>query len=40
MPNTRHLLDMGQTQNHETMTLRNLTTVDLLYFNMFEDPHK
>ena len=32
------LLEVGLTQNWETMALRNLTTVDLLYFVMCEDP--
>ena len=34
-----HLLEVGQTQNEETMALQMLTTVDLLYFIMCEDPH-
>ena len=34
-----HLLDIGLTQNRETMVLRTLTTVDLFYFIMCEDPH-
>ena len=33
-----HLLEVGLTQNRETMALRMLTTVDLLYFIMCEDP--
>ena len=35
-----HLLEEGLTQNQETMALRTLITVDLLYFNMREDPHE
>ena len=35
-----HLLKVGLTQNHETMVLRMLTTVDLFYFIMCEDPHE
>jgi hypothetical protein len=35
-----HLLEAGLTQNRETMTLRTLTTVDLFYFIMREDPHE
>jgi hypothetical protein len=27
-----HLLEVGLTQNQETMALQNLTTVDLLYY--------
>ena len=34
-----HLLEVGLTQNRETMTLQTLTTVDLFYFIMVEDPH-
>jgi hypothetical protein len=34
-----HLSDVGLTQNHETMTLRMLTTVDLFYFIVDEDLH-
>ena len=33
-----HLLEVGLTQNRETMAFRNLTTVNLLYFMMDEDP--
>jgi hypothetical protein len=34
-----HLLEVGLTRNYlETMALRMLTTVDLLYFIMCEDP--
>jgi hypothetical protein len=32
-----HLLKVGLTQNWGTMALRNLTTVDLLYFIMCKD---
>ena len=32
-----HFLEIGVTQNRETMALRNLTSVDLLYFIMWED---
>ena len=32
-----HLLEVGLTQNWETIALWNLTTVDFLYFNMYED---
>ena len=35
-----HLLEVGLTQNWETMTLRTLTTVDLFYFIICEDPHE
>jgi hypothetical protein len=31
-------LEVGQTQNRETMALRTLTTVDLFYFIMCEEP--
>jgi hypothetical protein len=34
---TNHLLEVGLTQNRETMALRMLTTVDLFYFIMCED---
>ena len=34
-----HLLKVGVTQNRETIALRMLTTVDLFYFIMHEDPH-
>ena len=33
------LLEVGLTQNRETMVLRMFTTVDLFYFIMCEDPH-
>ena len=32
------LLEVGLTQNRETMALRVLITVDLFYFNMYKDP--
>ena len=35
-----HLFEVGLTQNHDIMALRTLTTVDLLYFIMCEDPHE
>jgi hypothetical protein len=35
-----HLLEVGLTQNQETMALRTLTTVGLFYFIMDEDPHE
>ena len=35
-----HLLEVGLTLNRETMALRTLTIVDLLYFIMREDPHE
>ena len=35
-----HLLEVGLTQNRETMALRTLTTVDLFYFIMCEDLHE
>ena len=35
-----HLLEVGLTQNRETMALRTLTTVRLFYLIMLEDPHK
>ena len=35
-----HLLEVGLTQNRETMALRMLTTVGLFYFIMCEDPHE
>ena len=34
------LLEVGLTQNRETMALKMLITFDLLYFIMREDPHK
>jgi hypothetical protein len=33
-----HLLEVGLTQNEETMALRTLITVGLFYFIMCEDP--
>jgi hypothetical protein len=35
-----HLLEVGLTQNWETMALRMLTTVGLFYFIMCEEPHE
>jgi len=35
-----HLLEVGLTWNWETMALRMLTTVDLFYFIMCEDPRE
>ena len=35
-----HLLEVGLTQNLKTMTLRKLTTINLFYFIMHEDPHE
>ena len=35
-----HLLEVGLTQNQETMALRTLTTVGLFYFIMCENPHE
>jgi hypothetical protein len=35
-----HLLTVGLTQNQETMAFRMLTTVDLFYFIMCEDPYE
>jgi hypothetical protein len=35
-----HLLEVDLTQNRETMALRMLTTVDLFYLIMCEDPHE
>jgi len=35
-----HLLEVGLTQNQETMALWTLTTVDLFYFVMWENPHE
>ena len=34
------LLEVGLTQNRETMVLRTLTIVDLFYFIMREDLHE
>ena len=36
----KHLLEVGLTQNQETVALRTLTTVELLYFIMCENPHE
>jgi hypothetical protein len=35
-----HLLEVGRTQNRESMALRMLTIVDLFYFIVCEDPHE
>jgi hypothetical protein len=35
-----HLLQVGLTQNRETMALQMLTTVDSFYRIMCEDPHE
>ena len=35
-----HLLEVGLTQNQETIAFRTLTTVDLFYFIMCEGPHE
>ena len=35
-----HLLEVGLTQNRETMALRTLTTIGLFYFIMCEGPHE
>ena len=35
-----HLLEVGQTQNRETMAFQMLTTVGLFYFIMCEDLHE
>ena len=37
---SNHLLEVGLTQNWETMALRTLTTVALFHFIMCEDPHE
>jgi hypothetical protein len=34
-----HLLEVGLTQNRETMALGTLTNVDIIYFIMCENPH-
>ena len=34
------LLEVGLTQNMETMALQTLKTVDFFYFIMCEDPHE
>ena len=35
-----HLLEVGLTQNQDTMALQMLTTVDLFYFTIREDLHE
>jgi hypothetical protein len=35
-----HLLEVGLTQNRETMALQTLTTIGSFYFIMCEDPHE
>jgi hypothetical protein len=35
-----HLLEVGLTQNRETMALQTLTTVDSIDFIMREDPYE
>ena len=35
-----HPLEVGPTQNPETMALQTLTTIGLFYFIMCEDPHE
>jgi hypothetical protein len=35
-----HLLEVGLTQNQETMAFQMLTTVGLFYLIMCEDPHE
>ena len=35
-----HLFEVGLTQNSETVALQTLTTIDLSYFIIFEDPHE
>ena len=35
-----HVLEVGLTQNRETMALQMFTTVDLFYFIMCEYPHE
>ena len=35
-----HLLEVGLTQNWETMALQTLTTIDLFYFIMCGDPRE
>jgi hypothetical protein len=35
-----HLLEVGLTQNRETVALQTLTIIDYFYFIMFEDPHE
>ena len=36
----KRLLEVGLTQNQETMALQTLTIIDLLYFIMCEDLHE
>ena len=33
------IMEVDLTQNRETMAFQTLTTVDLFYFTMCEDPH-
>ena len=35
-----HLLEVGLTQNWESIALQMFGTVDLFYFIMCEDPHE
>jgi hypothetical protein len=35
-----HLLDVGLTQNQETMAFQVLTTIGLFQFIVCEDPHE
>ena len=35
-----HLLEVGLTQNRETMTLGTLATIDLFYFTVCESLHE
>ena len=35
-----HFLEVGLKQNQEIITLRMITTLDLFYFIMCEDPHE
>ena len=35
-----HLLEVDLKQNRETMALRTITTIDLFYCIMCEDPHE
>ena len=35
-----HLLEVGLTENRETMALQTLITIDLFYFIMCENLHK
>ena len=36
----KYFLEVGLTQNWETMALRTLTTIDLFYFIMVENLHE